>query len=351
MLSEYILSKASSQCIYLQHDNPVCTVRRKICNHFTGFDKLIYKQQFISCKQLDTIVSLDSSVSNEKCYHITNSDSSSVLRPSLLHNFIDAVKSKNRFIVAGDIFNKSHINRLEYPVKNELYIYCKLKHSAFPSVEAMDAMNALLTDVVGKHCKVDILDGEDDAIITNKIVGVVNIKSPYLNKPNYAFNAIEAGRLSDNITNYVGLHGEKSWVIKVDLDILTMAMFSISDRRVLWSDNIAITKQFKDGIVSKYVNYDNKIIHARDISLTYLDKSKIFSEYDLFALVKDLCGDKLEHFEDAGRFNNVHTKCTTHHYRLSIRNPHPEHISSSDISNLMDNIKDSIKTKFAVSCF
>lgn len=359
MISEFVLSK-KDQKIFLQTENPVCIIKKIILNIFNGFEVAYKPQQFIGSSTLEKIKRIDPNLLDNQCFFVENQEkeSMSLMRPSLILEAAEEIFSKDRFIVYGDVYLKTSINKLSYPISNEMIVYSKSKNKGFPGVDARNASGAIISrirDTVPFAYRIVDLN-DSSPTLNNRFIIEAHLVNP-ITKMFSWIPIIEGGSIGNKITNYIDSPGEKAWMLNINLDLFAMAAFSIPDRRILWSKSAAIHKKFyaesyessfkkKSAIsINKYPEYTSNVLHLRDF---YIENDKPVSHSDVYSLIRDVAGDYVEQADHMSSFSNVMTTKNYQHYRLHMRNVSSPNIDNEGIMQILSALRANAKNKMGL---
>ena len=199
-------------------------------------------------------------------------------------------------LAPGIVYRKDEIDRHHFPAFHQidgLYI-CKKDTKKITQNDLKAVQLDLATGIFGKGIEYQFL--EDDFPYT-----VESLEMDIMFNDNW-LEVNGAGLVNPIVLRNFGLDPEvyNGWAFGFG-ERLAMIKMSISDIRILWSDDPRITSQFKD-INSVYKEVSKYPAVLRDISFI-VDKSVSLNTY--FEVVRDVAGDLIEEFKLVDTYENA----------------------------------------------
>uniref|UniRef100_A0A6U0I9I9 phenylalanine--tRNA ligase n=1 Tax=Sexangularia sp. CB-2014 TaxID=1486929 RepID=A0A6U0I9I9_9EUKA len=240
----------------------------------------------------------------------TSAHQTSLLRQEGLHS---------KFLVAGDVYRRDTIDSSHYPVFHQMEGVW-LAPAGTTDEAALASLKVTLRDLV-----VHLLGDEAD-------IRFVDASFPFTN-PSLEVEVwwrgewlelLGSGVIAPHILSAAGLPDTtKGWAFGLGLERLAMAMYSIPDIRLFWSDDERFTSQFaraSPGDRITFSPFSRMPPVFKDVSF-WLPQggSSTVHPHDVYATVRETAGDLVEAVTHLDTFTHPKTGKVSHAYRICYR--------------------------------
>ncbi len=238
---------------------------------------------------------------------------------------------------SGIVFRKDEVDRKHFPAFHQIdFLYICRKDQKIITLKELEEVQADAVKIIfGKDIEFRFL--VDTFPFTDPSTQV-EIK--------FGENWIEvsgAGLVHTQCLKNFGLDPEiyNGWAGTFGIDRLAMIKMGIPDIRILWSDDLRITSQFKD-INSKYKEVSKFPMTSRDISFV-IDKNINLNSY--YEIVRDCAENLIEEvklvdkYEDAEKFGKDKISYT---FRINYRSPERT-LTNEEVNKIQEQIREKTK--------
>ncbi|KAK9365337.1 hypothetical protein V1509DRAFT_585484 [Lipomyces kononenkoae] len=145
-------------------------------------------------------------------------------------------------------------------------------------------------------------------------------------------------------------HPERvGWAFGVGIERVAMVLFGIPDIRLFWSEDPRFLEQFAPGVVNTFKQFSRYPGTSRDFAFWLKDGTSPdqFHDNDLMDIVREVAGDLVENVSLIDKFTHPKTKRNSLCYRVLFQSMERT-LNNDEINVLQDNIRESLKIKFAV---
>ncbi|GAB5371769.1 hypothetical protein AAMO2058_001608200 [Amorphochlora amoebiformis] len=149
------------------------------------------------------------------------------------------------------------------------------------------------------------------------------------------------GVIQKKILEDVGMGERNGWAFGIGLERLAMALFSIPDIRLFWSDDPRFLEQFSDGKIVTFKEFSKYPVCYKDISFW---EPKGFHENDFCAAVRDCAGDLVEKVECIDRFKHPKTGNQSSCFRISYRSMERS-LKNKEIDVIQETLRAGLKSQ------
>ncbi|XP_028639628.1 ferredoxin-fold anticodon-binding domain-containing protein 1 isoform X2 [Grammomys surdaster] len=246
------------------------------------------------------------------------------LRPSLLVH-VEAVIHSPDFlpgslhILSGPVFRKCHILPFMMPAFHEtLFILGfnkDMKESCLPSLldHLKDALGNLLTQTLQEGSSLST--SVEFVLQPNGKDYIIHAKSL-----NFGPDCTENLIVGSIVTSTIVKHKLQCFVfVSINLDLLVMLAYDISDWRILWTFDNRFLKRFAAGKIEHFESYSLYPPHyVHDVSF-WLDEKKAFDELEFHTVARAVSQDTIVSVQFLDRFQHPETRQVSLCYRLTYR--------------------------------
>lgn len=225
----------------------------------------------------------------------------------------------DNFLVTGCVYRKDEVDRSHYPIFHQLEGLAVVPEGVDPISELKKVLSGLV-EYLFPGCEYRF--NKDSFPFTDPSIEI-EVK---LKNTDVWLEILGAGITKKEIITNAGRSGTW-WAFGLGLERLCMIMFDIPDIRYFWSTDERFTNQFDNSLDPRKIKFvpfsANLETEIKDISFwinpDQLDEKNNWSmENDFMTIVREVCGDAVEHvgIHDAftNKKNGKHSKC----YRLKI---------------------------------
>ncbi|EDL25765.1 RIKEN cDNA D630004A14, isoform CRA_c, partial [Mus musculus] len=244
------------------------------------------------------------------------------LRPSLLVH-VEAVIHSPDFlpaslhVLSGPVFRKCHILPFMMPAFHEtLFILGfdnNMKESCLPSLlgHLKDALGNLLTQTLQEGSSLGT--SVEFVLQPNGKDYIIHVKSLNFG-PDCAENLIIGSILTSKIVK----HKHQCFVfVSINLDLLVMLAYGISDWRILWTFDNRFLKRFAPGKIEHFKSYSlYPPCYVHDVSF-WVDEKKAFDELEFHTVARAVSQDTVVSVQYRDRFQHPETRQVSLCYRLT----------------------------------
>jgi len=234
---------------------------------------------------------------------------------------------------AGIVFRKDEIDKNHFPAFHQIdFLYiCRKDQRIITLEELQDVQSDAVKAIFGKDVEFRFL--VDTFPFTDPSTQVeIKFGDTWL-------EITGAGIVHTQCLKNFGLDPEvyNGWAGTFGIDRVAMIKMGIPDIRILWSDDLRITSQFKD-INSKYKEVSKYPETSRDISFV-IDKNINLNNY--YEIVRDFAENLIEEvklideFEDDTKFGKDKKSYT---FRIVYRSPERT-LTNEEINNIQEEIR------------
>ncbi|KAL1781706.1 ferredoxin-fold anticodon-binding domain-containing protein 1 [Sigmodon hispidus] len=220
-------------------------------------------------------------------------------------------------VLSGPVFRKCHILPFTMPAFHETLLILGLnksrKESCFESLlgHLKDSLDNLLTRT--------LLEGSNLSTSVEFILQpngkdyVIHVKSLNFG-PDYPEN-LTIGTI---VTSKIVPHKHQDFVfVSINLDLLAMLVYGISDWRLLWTFDNRFLKKFAPGKIEHFKSYSlYPPCYVHDISF-WLEEKKGFDELEFHTVARAVSQDTIISIQPLGRFQHPDTEQVSLCYRLT----------------------------------
>ena len=316
-------------------------------SRFTEFDMIDFPKIVTVEENFDVLNTSEDHPSRRETdtYYITDKEvlrtQTTVMWPYYLRHpgIMETLKKEGHLslLSTGIVFRKDEIDRKHFPAFHQidgLYI-CKKSEKIIVQKDLEDILVDIAKSIFGKDIEykftVDSFPFTDPSVEMNLKFG------------NGWMEILGAGLVHIKVLNNFSIDPEvyNGWAFGFGLERLAMVKMNIPDIRVFWSDDVRITKQFKD-INSKYKEVSKYPSISRDISFI-IDKNINLNNY--YEIVRDFAENLIEEvklidsYEDDKKFGNDKKSYT---FRIVYRSPERT-LTSDEINKIQEEISEKTK--------
>ena len=316
-------------------------------SRFTEFDMIDFPKIVTVEENFDVLNTSEDHPSRRETdtYYITDKEvlrtQTTVMWPYYLRHpgIMETLKKEGHLglLSTGIVFRKDEIDRKHFPAFHQidgLYI-CKKSEKIIVQKDLEDILVDIAKSIFGKDIEykftVDSFPFTDPSVEMNLKFG------------NGWMEILGAGLVHIKVLNNFSIDPEvyNGWAFGFGLERLAMVKMNIPDIRVFWSDDVRITKQFKD-INSKYKEVSKYPPISRDISFI-IDKNINLNNY--YEIVRDFAENLIEEvklidsYEDDKKFGNDKKSYT---FRIVYRSPERT-LTSDEINKIQEEISEKTK--------
>ncbi|XP_021062812.1 ferredoxin-fold anticodon-binding domain-containing protein 1 [Mus pahari] len=244
------------------------------------------------------------------------------LRPSLLVH-LEAVIHSSDFVpgslhvLSGPVFQKCHILPFMMPAFHEtLFILGfdkNMKESCLPSLlgHLKDALGNLLTQTLQEDSSLGT--SVEFVLQPNGKDYVIHVKSL-----NFGPDCTENLIIGSIVTSNMVKHKHQCFVfVSINLDLLVMLAYDISDWRILWTFDNRFLKRFAPGKIEHFKSYSlYPPCYVHDVSF-WLDEKKAFDELEFHTVARAVSQDTIVSVQFLDRFQHPETRQVSLCYRLT----------------------------------
>ncbi len=278
------------------------------------------------------------------------------------------------FLVTGDVYRRDEIDSSHYPVFHQMEgVRLFTRHQLFGN-------NSDIMDLFDIEAGQDTIEKQADHTFDTAKFLELDLKQTLENlvkdifgrdtetrwsscyfpftHPSYELEikfkgewmeVLGSGVMRQEILRHGGAETKVGWAFGLGLDRLSMLMFNIPDIRLLWSEDKRFIDQFKGVGIDpksnvKFKPYSKFPACFKDLSF-WLDEG--YHQNDLYEIVRNVGGDKIEKVELIDTFEDSKTKKQSHCYRITYRSM-DRSLANEEINQLQSNIRDNVRDKLCV---
>jgi phenylalanyl-tRNA synthetase alpha chain len=297
--------------------DPVVTIEN-------NFDKLLFSKDHAARSKSDT-------------YYVDNEH---VLRTHTSAHQIDLMqRGFENFIVVGDVYRKDEIDRTHYPVFHQIEGVGSVPINMDPEEELQKILNGLVEHLF-PDCKYRI--NPDYFPFTEKSFEYeVEYRGQWL-------EILGCGTVHPDIISQTNIKN-KLWAFGLGLERLVMIKFDIPDIRYLWSEHPRFLEQFSTGTVVKFKEFSEIPSVEFDLSFfiptSKIDDKKWIDENNFFELVREVCGDYIEHIQLFDNFFHPTKKMLSYAYKIKYSPIDPNMTNPAVFRELCADLFDCLRKK------
>ncbi|KAH0500747.1 Ferredoxin-fold anticodon-binding domain-containing protein 1-like protein [Microtus ochrogaster] len=244
------------------------------------------------------------------------------LRPSLLVHAETVTCSPDFLsgplhILSGPVYRKCHISPFTMPAFHETLLILGLNKNVKDS--RLASLLDHLKDILDNLLTQTLLEGSslspsvEFVLQPNGKDYVIHVKSLHFG-PDCTENLI----IGTVVTSIIVSHKQQCFVfVSLNLDLLAMLVYDISDWRLLWTFDNRFLKRFAPGKTERFKSYSlypPRYVH--DISF-WLDKKKGFDDLEFHTVARAVSQDTVISIQFLGRFQHPETEQVSLCYRLT----------------------------------
>ncbi|KAM6173310.1 ferredoxin-fold anticodon-binding domain-containing protein 1 [Erethizon dorsatum] len=222
------------------------------------------------------------------------------------------------YILSGPVFRKCHILPFTMPAFHETLVIFgvnqNLKHACLSSLldHLKATLESLLTQTLLEDAKLS--STVEFVLQPNGKDYMIHVKSPNFG-PDCARDLI-IGVVITSATSIT--HKDQCFlIVSINLDLLTMLVWSISDWRMLWTFDNRFLKNFVPEKIAPFKSYSlYPPCYVHDISF-WLDEKKGFDELEFHTVARAVSQDTITSIQLLGRFQHPRTGQISLCYRLT----------------------------------
>ncbi|XP_013011137.1 ferredoxin-fold anticodon-binding domain-containing protein 1 isoform X2 [Cavia porcellus] len=221
-------------------------------------------------------------------------------------------------ILSGPVFRKCHISPFTMPAFHETLVIFgvnqNLKHHCLLSLldHLKATLESLLTQTLLEDAKLS--SSVEFALQPNGIDYMIHVKSP-----KFGLDCAKDLIIGSVITSAISItHKDQCFVIiSINLDLLTMLIWNISDWRILWTFDNRFLKNFVPEKIAPFKSYSlYPPCYVHDISF-WLNEKKGFDELEFHTVARAVSQDTITSIQLLGRFQHPKTGQISLCYRLT----------------------------------
>ncbi|XP_036180215.1 ferredoxin-fold anticodon-binding domain-containing protein 1 isoform X2 [Myotis myotis] len=245
------------------------------------------------------------------------------LRPSLLVHVQTVIQAPDflpgsLYILSGPVFQKCHILPFTMPAFHETLLI--LGFNKNPKDDCLQSLRNHLKGILDSLLTQTLLEGSKQSNSV-EFVFQPNGKDYMINVKSHNFGPGCAKDLSiGSVTTSVPsiIHEEQCFVfVSMNLDLLAMLVWGISDWRMLWTFDKCFLKSFVPEKIEPFKSYSlYPPIYVHDISF-WLDEKKGFDELEFHTVARAVSQDTVISIKFLSRFQHPKTKQVSLCYRLT----------------------------------
>ncbi len=233
----------------------------------------------------------------------------------------------------GKVYRKDEIDRNHFPVFHQvdgLYV-CKKEKKQLGIPELQEVLSAITKAVYGESIVYRFL--EDTFPFTDPSTQIE------IQRGENWLEVVGAGVVHTQVLKNLGIDPEiyNGWAFGFGLERLAMVRMNIHDIRVFWSDDVRITKQFKD-LDSQYQEVSKYPMTYRDISFVVGKDVSLNSYYEIIRdCVKENIIEEVkmtDTYENAEKFGADNISYT---FRIVYRSPERT-LTNEEVNKIQDEI-------------
>jgi len=334
----HIISKVG-QNLYKKSGHPIKIIKDHILKYFTTLNRNFKCFENLDPK-ISTIYNFDKlliplnhpSRSLSDTYYF---DESTVLRTHMTAHQVKILENgETSFLMVGDVYRKDEVDSKHYPVFHQMdgvYICDN-------NVNAIDDLKDILIGLVNylfPQCEYRL--NNDYFPFTDPSF---EIEVKYQNN---WLEILGCGKIREEILNNVNIN-KKGWAFGLGLERLAMILFNIPDIRYFWLNDERFLSQFKEEKICEFKKYFFLEPVSKCISF-YIKNSELVIDgenfnwlkiNDYYEIVRNICGDRIEHIEVADKFYNKKSCKYSITFRLTISST--DYIVNQDFLNKEANL-------------
>jgi phenylalanyl-tRNA synthetase alpha chain len=343
--------------LHTQPNHPLCMIKQAIYDYFRSLPKF---NCLVTHDDLSNIVQITSnfddllippdhpSRAKSDTYYVNETQ---VLRSQTsAHQCELLVAGERSFLVSGDVYRKDEIDRCHYNVFHQMEGVYILPNTTHDDVElAKNELQSTLSGLVEylfPDCEYRF-NGDYFPFTDPSFEIEVKFNGKWL-------EILGCGVIHRTILTNLGVN-EIGFAFGLGLERLAMILFNIPDIRLFWTDDIKFTSQFNQSTNFRQITfkpYSKLDSTSRDISF-FIPDSQINVEHvesgtfkwininDFFDLVRETCGDNIEHVALSDAFHNKKLSKYSHTFRLTF-SPNSDITNSATFSALANQYMDQL---------
>lgn len=315
-ITDRIISKLNKS-LHTQPNHPLEIIKREIYSCFGEFTKYDNLDKVVSIEDnFDKLLIPKDHVSRSKSdtYYVNNEY---VLRTHTSAHQNELLKQNiKKFLVTGDVYRKDEIDKNHHCVFHQTEGVCIIENDQDAVKELIKVINSIVVKLFGQNCKWRWND--DYFPFTDPSFEVeVMYNGEWL-------EVLGCGIVQPKILENNGIIGKNAWAFGLGLERLAMILFDIKDIRYFWSNDSKFINQFKDGKITKFIEYSIQGPISLDISF-WIPKEYIKNkvEWDnvnnFFSLCYEVAGDIIENIKCIDTFYNKNKDIYSKAYRLTYK--------------------------------
>lgn len=337
-ITDNIKSKIGKN-LYKIQNHPICIIKNKIFDTFNDFEKIEIEDPFVSTKaNFDDLLIPTSHVSR----NVTDTfykDDSIVLRTHMTAYLSEMIRSKDKYVICGDVYRRDEIDSTHFPVFHQIDGFAK---SSNPKEELRDKIKDLIVDLFGNSVKYKILeDYENENVYFPFTINSFEIEVEYAGKN---IEILGAGTVHPDIVRNSG-NEFNGYAFGLGLERLAMLFFDIPDIRYFWTDDERFTSQFKENQITKFKPYSKYEVCYKDIAF-YINDS--FNYNDFCAIVYQEDKDSIiESVKLIDNFYNKKINKISNCYRINYRSMNRT-LTNDEINDIQTKIRERVNLELNV---
>lgn len=322
--------------LHLQPLHPLNLLKRRIENHFEGFEVFDDLPPKVTTQQCfdDLLVPTDHvSRSKSDTYYIDNEH---VLRThTSAHQTEFLREGRDKFLVFGDCYRRDEIDAHHYPVFHQ-----------------MEGVRVWDRSELGENAEEFVVNDLKNTLegLTRTLLQEENLQTRWVDayfpftEPSFELEVfyqgdwmelLGCGTIRKEILNNCGMSHKIGWALGIGMERIAMKLFDIPDIRLFWSKDPRFLNQFNGKDIVQFVPFSKYPPCTKDISFWLGDAP--FDPNDFCAVVRETCGDIVEDVELIDEFSNKEgrqSKCYRINYRSMERN-----LSNEEVDVLQEKLR------------
>lgn len=220
-------------------------------------------------------------------------------------------------ILSGPVYRKCHISPFTMPAFHETLLILGLNKNVKDSCLAslLDHMKDILDNLLTQTLREgsNLRPSVGYVLQPNGKDYVIHVKSL-----NFGPDCTENLIIGAVVTSIIVSHEQQCFVfVSLNLDLLAMLVYDISDWRLLWTFDNRFLKRFAPGKTERFKSYSlYPPCYVHDISF-WLDKKKGFDELEFHTVARAVSQDTIISIQLLGRFQHPETEQVSLCYRLT----------------------------------
>lgn len=325
--------------LYKIPNHPICIVKQKIYDYFSDREIIEGLDPFVSVKSNFDDLLIDNDHPSRSISDTFYLNEETVLRTHTSAHQSEYIKQgKKNFLLTGDVYRRDEIDAFHYPIFHQMEGVKILDHK-------MDKIE--ICDLIKKE-----LGGLISYLFPNTDFKFVDTYFPFTD-PSCEIEVflkgkwvevLGAGVIHDKIMNNCGLGHLSGWAFGLGLERLAMIFFEIPDIRYFWTEDSRFLDQFKEGQITKFIEYSKYPPIVRDLSFYY---NEPFVSNDFYAILNECSENLIFKTEILDEFINTKTNQKSISYRIYFESLERT-LTSEEVNDQLSEIKDHLVNKHNV---